>query len=83
MHLSLSIWGSSIFIVLNDKVRLPHENASVGILLCKEKNNAVVEYAFQGYTTPMGVATYQLGADLPEYLRNVLPDPETLRKLLD
>lgn len=68
--------------VLNDQVRLPHEQPSIGILLCKEKSNAVVEYAFEGYKTPMGVATYQLGPDLPEHLRNVLPDPESLRKLL-
>lgn len=69
--------------VLNDLVRLPHENPSVGILLCKEKSNAIVEYAFEGYKTPMGVATYQLSSDLPEHLRNVLPDPEALKKLLD
>ncbi|ADB39421.1 PDDEXK nuclease domain-containing protein [Spirosoma linguale] len=69
--------------VLNDLVKLPHENPSVGILLCKEKTNAIVEYAFQGFTTPMGVATYQLSSDLPEHLRNVLPDPEELKKLLN
>ncbi|GAB3808849.1 PDDEXK nuclease domain-containing protein [Spirosoma humi] len=69
--------------VLNDLVRLPHESPSIGILLCKEKSNAVVEYAFQGYNTPMGVATYQLSSDLPDHLRNVLPDPEALKKLLD
>ncbi|WP_046575925.1 PDDEXK nuclease domain-containing protein [Spirosoma radiotolerans] len=69
--------------VLNDLVRLPHENPSIGILLCKEKSNAIVEYAFQGYNTPMGVATYQLSSDLPEHLRDVLPDPEALKKLLD
>ncbi len=69
--------------VLNDLVKLPHENSSVGILLCKEKSNAIVEYAFQGYKTPMGVATYQLSSDLPEHLRNVLPGPEALKKLLD
>ncbi|RRB04652.1 PDDEXK nuclease domain-containing protein [Larkinella rosea] len=69
--------------VLNGQIRLPHENPSIGILLCKEKSNAVIEYAFQGYTTPMGVSTYQLSSDLPEHLRAVLPDPEALRKLLD
>ena len=69
--------------VLNAQVRLPHEEPSIGILLCKEKSNAVVEYAFEGYKTPMGVATYQLGPDLPEHLRHVLPNPESLRKLLD
>ena len=69
--------------VLNDLVKLPHEQPSIGILLCKEKSDAIVEYAFKGFSTPMGVATYQLSSDLPEHLRNVLPDPETLKKLLD
>lgn len=69
--------------VLNDQERLPDENPAVGIVLCKEKNNKTVEYAFQNIHNPMGVATYQLSSDLPEHLRNVLPDPEALKKLLD
>jgi predicted nuclease of restriction endonuclease-like (RecB) superfamily len=69
--------------VLNDQERLPDENPAVGIVLCKEKNNKTVEYAFQNIHNPMGVATYQLSSDLPDHLRNVLPDPEALKKLLD
>ncbi len=69
--------------VLNDQERLPDENPAIGIVLCKEKNDKTVEYAFQNIHNPMGVATYQLSSDLPEHLRNVLPDPESLKKLLD
>lgn len=69
--------------VLNDQERLPDENPAIGIVLCKEKNDKTVDYAFQNIHNPMGVATYQLSSDLPEHLRNVLPDPETLKKLLD
>ncbi len=69
--------------VLNDQERMPDENPAIGIVLCKEKTEKTVNYAFQGIANPMGVATYQLGPDLPEHLRNVLPDPESLRKLLD
>ncbi|GAB3692222.1 PDDEXK nuclease domain-containing protein [Spirosoma flavus] len=69
--------------VLNDQERLPDENPAVGIVLCKGKSNAIVEYAFQNMHNPMGVATYQLSSDLPDHLRNVLPDPEALKKLLD
>ncbi|GAB3974324.1 PDDEXK nuclease domain-containing protein [Spirosoma terrae] len=68
--------------VLNEQERLPDENSAVGIVLCKEKNNKTVEYAFQSIHNPMGVATYQLSSDLPDHLRNVLPDPEDLKKLL-
>lgn len=69
--------------VLNDQERMPDENPAVGIVLCKEKNDKTVDYAFQAVQNPMGVVTYQLSSDLPEHLRNVLPDPESLRKLLD
>lgn len=68
--------------MLNDQERLPDENPAIGIVLCKEKQDKTVEYAFRGLDNPMGVATYQLSSDLPEHLRDVLPDPETLKKLL-
>ncbi len=58
------------------------ENPAVGIVLCSAKNDRTVEYAFQAIHNPMGVATYQLSSDLPEHLRDVLPDPEALKKLL-
>ncbi|MBO0932102.1 PDDEXK nuclease domain-containing protein [Fibrella aquatilis] len=69
--------------VLNDQERMPDENPAVGIVLCKDKSDKVVEYAFQSIQNPMGVATYQLSHDLPEHLKNVLPDPETLKRLLE
>jgi predicted nuclease of restriction endonuclease-like (RecB) superfamily len=68
--------------VLNDQERLSDENPAVGIVLCSAKNDKTVEYSFQSIQNPMGVATYQLSSDLPEHLRNVLPDPEALKKLL-
>jgi len=68
--------------VLNDKVRLPHENPSIGIVLCKEKNNVIVEYALQGTDQPMGVATYKTRDETPEKYRNILPAADELIKLL-
>ncbi|MGM9511996.1 PDDEXK nuclease domain-containing protein [Larkinella sp. GY13] len=68
--------------VLNDQERLVGENPAVGIVLCSAKNDKTVEYAFQAIHNPMGVATYQLSSDLPAHLRDVLPDPEALKKLL-
>lgn len=69
--------------MLNDQERMPDENPAVGIVLCKEKNEKIVEYAFEGVQNPKDAATYQLSPDLPDHLRNVFPDPESLRKLLD
>lgn len=68
--------------ILDDKVRKPHENPSIGIVLCKSANKEFVEYVIQDYAKPMGVATYRLTSDMPEKLRNALPDVEDLKKLL-
>ncbi len=68
--------------VLDDQARQPHENPSIGIILCKEKNNTIVEYAFRGMNKAMGVATYKLTKKLPAKLRGILPDAEELKRLL-
>jgi predicted nuclease of restriction endonuclease-like (RecB) superfamily len=68
--------------VLNDTEKLEDENPAIGIILCSEKNDKTVEYAFQKISNPMGVAVYQLSEQLPEHLKNILPDPESLKRLL-
>ena len=68
--------------VLDDKVRKPHENPTIGILLCKSANKAFVEYVIRDYNHPMGVATYKTAEDMSEELRKALPDMDEMRKLL-
>lgn len=68
--------------VLDDKVRKPHENPTIGILLCKSSNKAFVEYVIRDYNSPMGVATYKTAEDMSEELRNALPDMDEMRKLI-
>ena len=68
--------------ILDDKVKKPHENPSIGIVLCKNANKDFVEYVIQDYAKPMGVATYRLSEDMPKELREALPDVEELKKLL-
>ena len=68
--------------ILDDKVRKPHENPSIGIVLCKSANKAYVEYVIKAFDKPMGVATYTTAADMPENLRKALPDMEDLKKII-
>ena len=68
--------------ILDAKVRKPHENPSIGIILCKSANKEFVELVIQGYKSPMGVATYTTSADRPEELRKALPDMEELKRIL-
>ena len=69
--------------VLDDKVRKPHENPSIGIVLCKSANQAYAEYAVRDYNKPMGVATYKTISDMPKEMQRTLPDIEELKKLMN
>lgn len=68
--------------ILDDEVRKPNENPSIGILLCKSANKKFVEYVIQDYDKPMGVATYKTAADMDERLKRLLPSVDELEKLL-
>lgn len=68
---------------LDRQVREKDENPSIGIILCKEKNRTIVEYALQDGRKPIGVATYQIVKRLPKELKGQLPGPEEIAKLLE
>ena len=68
---------------LDRQVREKGENPSIGIILCKEKNRTIVEYALQDGRKPIGVAMYQIVKRLPKELKGQLPGPEEIAKLLD
>lgn len=67
---------------LDTLVKLPEENPSIGILLCRDKDNTEVEFTLRDMTKPMGVATYHSTSELPEMYRNALPSSEDLKRLL-
>ena len=69
--------------VLDGFERKPHENPSIGIILCKDMNKSFVDYVIRDYTKPMGVATYKTADEMPEKLRKALPPVEDLRRILD
>jgi predicted nuclease of restriction endonuclease-like (RecB) superfamily len=68
---------------LDKQLRMEDERASIGIILCKEKKRTIVEYALHDASSPIGVATYNITKTLPEGLRNELPKPEDIVKLLE
>ncbi|NDJ21986.1 DUF1016 family protein [Nostoc sp. B(2019)] len=68
---------------LDDLSRFPDENLSIGIILCKSKDKTIVEYALRESNKPIGIATYKLFSTLPQELKNQLPAPEQVAKLLE
>jgi predicted nuclease of restriction endonuclease-like (RecB) superfamily len=67
---------------LDEYEKKPHENSSIGIILCKEKSGKIVEFAFRDTSKPMGVATYRTTKELPPEYKGILPDVEKLKELM-
>ena len=68
---------------LDRHIRQEDESPSIGIILCKEKNRTIVEYALHDARKPIGVATYQVTKKLPKMLEGQLPSPEDIARLMD
>ncbi len=68
---------------LDRQVRQKDENPSIGIILCKEKNRTIVEYALHDTRKPIGVATYEITRTLPKSLKGQLPTPKEIAHLLE
>lgn len=69
--------------VLDEKIKLPDENPSIGIIICKSKDKTYVEYALKNVSSPIGVATYKLQNTLPEDMKKLLPEPEEIAHYLE
>ena len=67
---------------LDEQEKLPEENSSIGIIICRSKNRTVVEYALKNATVPMGVATYRVSDKLPKEMKDLLPGPDEIVKRL-
>lgn len=63
---------------LDDLVRTPGDNPSIGIVLCATKSKVVVEYALRDMTKPIGVSEYKLTRAIPADLKTSLPTIEEL-----
>jgi len=68
---------------LNYTIKLPDENPSIGIIICKEKKRTTVKYALKDSNQPIGVATYKLTATLPDNMKNLLPSSEDISNKLE
>ena len=68
--------------LVDEQMKKPHENPAIGLVLCKSANKKYVEYVIQDYDKPLGVATYKTSDEMPEKLRQALPNVDDLKKLL-
>jgi len=68
--------------VFDYKMKLPDENPSIGIIICRSKKRMKVEYTLKTSNVPIGVATYKMHDELPNELRSLLPSPDEIEAII-
>jgi predicted nuclease of restriction endonuclease-like (RecB) superfamily len=64
--------------VVNDRLKQPGDQPTIGLILCQERDRLLVEYSFAGIDKPIGISTYQLTRALPRALQSALPTVEEI-----
>lgn len=67
---------------LDKLMKKPDENPTIGLLLCETVNKPVVQLAVQGYSQPIGIATYQALKNIPEPYKALAPVIDGVRKVM-
>lgn len=67
---------------IDDKLRHPNDGATIGLLLCKDKNKFVAEYALRDISKPVGISEYKIVKSIPKKFKTSLPTVEELEKEL-
>jgi predicted nuclease of restriction endonuclease-like (RecB) superfamily len=68
---------------IDDLVKTPEDNPTIGLLLCTDKKNKKVEYSLRGNLQPLGVASYKTNKSLEERIKSALPTEEEIKAKLD
>ncbi len=67
---------------VNHILKGENDNPTLGILICKDKDEIVAEYSLENYNIPLGISSYELNKIMPTELKNSLPTIEELKNNL-
>lgn len=68
---------------VDELMKQPDDNPTIGLLICKSKDDTVVEWSFRGMNQPLGVAEYQLKSFISEKAAKLLPSEAELQNIID
>ena len=68
---------------VNHILKGENDNPTLGILICKDKDEIVAEYSLENYNIPLGISSYELNKIMPTELKNSLPTIEELKNNLE
>ena len=69
-------------VAVDHQLRGEMDNKTIGILVCKDKDNVIANYALESSSQPLGVSSYELSKLIPEDFKSSLPTIEELEKEL-
>ena len=67
---------------VNHLLKTEQDNPTIGLLVCKTKDDVLAQYSLEGYNLPIGVSQYQLEKFLPENFKSALPSIEEIEAKL-
>ena len=65
------------------QMKTPQDGPTIGLLLCKSKNKVVAEYSLENFCKPIGISAYELANDIPQQMREALPNVQQLEEALN
>lgn len=68
---------------VDDQLRGPHDNPTIGLLICRSRDKLIAEYALRDITKPIGITEYRLSEALPDELKSTLPTIEEIEERLE
>lgn len=74
---------STYVVAVNHQYQSQENAPTIGLLICKDKNNTMVRYALEGSTQPLGVSSYDLEQALPKEIQDTLPSIEDIENSLN
>jgi hypothetical protein len=70
-------------VAVNHLLNTPQDNPAIGLLICKEKNDILAQYALEGSSQPLGISQYQLAKLIPDDFRGTMPTIEEIENELN
>lgn len=67
---------------VNHIKKKPTDNPTIGLLICKTKNNVMAQYALESTNQPIGISEYQLSQLIPDNIQSQLPTIEDIEATL-
>ncbi|MBR4497536.1 MAG: DUF1016 family protein [Bacteroidales bacterium] len=74
---------STYVVACNHLVKNPEDNPTIGLLICKSKDNTIAQYALEGSTQPIGISEYELEKLYPKEVEGSIPSIEEIEANLN